>query len=174
MSFSRRPAAFMICAILVVYIPPWLKISILPPCRTNPTAALLTRLYCLTYITTIANTFNLRETKTRSDTKNEWLYWVSGELHSYQVWFYHVHVHFSLLLFFFSFKKWKAKSQRRENISLKLVAKDSQVIIPCRRASVSWLNHKLSVTPVKKGNSSICSLKIPSGTILKPLYLILR
>lgn len=149
MSFSRRPAAFMICAIAVVYVPPWLKVSILPPCRTNPMvalthASLLPDIYhdCSKYV---------QPTQDQNQIwyKNEWLCWVSGELRSYQVWFYHVHVHFSLLLFFF-LKNWKAKSQRTENISLKLVAKDSQVIIPCRRASVSWLNHKLSVTPVKK------------------------
>lgn len=174
MSFSRRPAAFTICAMPVVYVPPRLKVSILPPCRSCPMAA-VTRASLLPDIYHDRRKY-VQPTQDQNWIwyKNEWLYWVSGELHSYQVWFYHVHVHFSLLLFFFSFKNWKAKSQRTENISLKLVAKDSQVIIPCRRASVSWLNHKLSVMPVKKVNSSICSLKIPSGAILKSVHLILR
>lgn len=44
----------------------------------------------------------------------------------------------------------KAEPQRTENISVKWVAKDSQVIIPGLRASVAWLSHKLSVMHIKK------------------------
>lgn len=118
------------------------KISTFPPCRTNP-------------VTPGSSLPDLDQDQSSTSTRpkpvliQERLSWLSGGLHSHQIWFYHVHVHFSLLLFSFSSLDWKTESQRTENISLKWVAKDSQVVIPGRRASVAWLNHKLSVMPIK-------------------------